>query len=68
MSHSLLVRVAVPEAGAEVVAASSPQESDTDAPLKQNGVARSVANHNADGVGEVTFVRARQLQNVPGVI
>ena len=68
MSHSLLVRVVIPAAGAEVVAASSPQESDTDAPFKQNGVAGSVANHDADQVGEVASVRARQLQNVPGVI
>ena len=67
-NRHLVVRVTILEAGSEVVPASSPQESQADAPFKQNGVGRGVSNHNADVVGEVAFVRARQFQNVSGVI
>ena len=59
MSGKLLVGVAIPKAGAEIVPAPLSKESEANAPLEQDGLLRCRSNHDANVIRKVTLVSAR---------
>jgi hypothetical protein len=67
-SGKLLVRVAIPEAGAKVVAASLPQKSEAHSPLKKHGMVRSISEYDPDVICEVAFVHAWEFEKIADMI
>ena len=68
LRRKLLIGVAIPKAGAEIVAAALSKESEANAPLEQDRLLWRGSNHDTDVIREVTLVSARQLHDVAEVV